>query len=442
MLKRIRIKGYKSLEDVEVELNPLTLLMGPNAAGKSNFLDALQLLSKLATSRTVKEAFDAPYRGKPLESFTFGPEGIAGLRRKKRISFILEVDIYLSDQVVESVNHQVLALRRSSENGTMSDYNKESNQRLALVRERNLRYRVEIEMLPNEAILRVADEYLVALNSKGEPARNRKPFIEQQGGKIRLRMERQSHPVYHERYLDKTVLSMPHYSPHHPHLEAAKREMESWKFYYFEPRELMRLENPLKEVRHIGPMGEELAAYLHTANAFNPKQFHALKKSLHTLLPRVNDIDTAVDNLGEIELQIDEDGVKFSARLLSEGTLRMLGLLASTGIKETPSLVGIEEPENGVHPVQIELIAEFFNARLLEGNTQYIITSHSPILPDYIPSESLYIVKRESQKTVIDHFSSWGPLFRKNDISGALDDGVIESVLPVSERIMRGDFDA
>ena len=124
------------------------------------------------------------------------------------------------------------------------------------------------------------------------------------------------------------------------------------------------------------------------------------------------------------------------------GTLRMLGLLASTGIKETPSLVGIEEPENGVHPVQIELIAEFFNARLLEGNTQYIITSHSPILPDYIPSESLYIVKRESQKTVIDHFSSWGPLFRKNDISGALDDGVIESVLPVSERIMRGDFDA
>ena len=49
MLKRVHIKGYKSLSDVEVRLSPLTLLFGPNAAGKSNFLDALQLLSKLAT---------------------------------------------------------------------------------------------------------------------------------------------------------------------------------------------------------------------------------------------------------------------------------------------------------------------------------------------------------------------------------------------------------
>ena len=49
--------------DTEVRLAPLTLLFGANAAGKSNFLDSLQLLSKLATSRTLKEAFDPPYRG-------------------------------------------------------------------------------------------------------------------------------------------------------------------------------------------------------------------------------------------------------------------------------------------------------------------------------------------------------------------------------------------
>ena len=43
MLKRAHIKGYKSLEDVEVRLSPLAVLFGPNAAGKSNVLDALQL---------------------------------------------------------------------------------------------------------------------------------------------------------------------------------------------------------------------------------------------------------------------------------------------------------------------------------------------------------------------------------------------------------------
>jgi AAA15 family ATPase/GTPase len=41
MLKRVKIQGYKSLVDVEVKLQPLSVLFGPNAAGKSNFLDAL-----------------------------------------------------------------------------------------------------------------------------------------------------------------------------------------------------------------------------------------------------------------------------------------------------------------------------------------------------------------------------------------------------------------
>ena len=66
MLTRIHIQGYKSLKNVEVRLSELSVLFGPNAAGKSNFLDCLQLLSKLATSRTIKEAFEPPYRGKPL----------------------------------------------------------------------------------------------------------------------------------------------------------------------------------------------------------------------------------------------------------------------------------------------------------------------------------------------------------------------------------------
>ena len=41
MLRRVHIKGYKSLADAEVFLQPLSVLFGPNAAGKSNFLDAL-----------------------------------------------------------------------------------------------------------------------------------------------------------------------------------------------------------------------------------------------------------------------------------------------------------------------------------------------------------------------------------------------------------------
>lgn len=434
MLKRIHIKGYKSLRDVEVTLSPLSVLIGPNAAGKSNFLDALQLLSKLGTTKTLKAAFEAPYRGKPLESFTIRERGLKGLVEQERLSFSIEADLHLSNDVVDNVNRQIREMRRPSGDSRDDD----SSKTLPQVRERNLRYRIEVEMLPRSGILRVKDEYLAALSDQGKPSGKRKPFIERQGEKIHLRLEGQAHPTYYERYLDHSILSIPHYPPHYPHLVAARHELESWLFFYFEPRERMRASNPVKEVRYIGQMGEELAAFLNTLKALEPRQFAAIEKALHTLMPNIDGIEVDVSDLGEVELRIKEGGIAMPARVLSEGTLRMLGLLALTGVKEAPALVGLEEPENGVHPRRIQLIAELLKTRATLGQTQYIVTTHSPILPDLLPNNSLLVVRRIEGQTHIESFETWGPLGRKGDIDEALS----EEELPVSERILRGDFDA
>ena len=436
MLKRIRIDGYKSLTDLEVSLEPLTVLFGPNAAGKSNFLDALQLLSKLGTSRTLKEAFDPPYRGKPLESFTIGGKGIKGLLEQEMLSFCIEADLHLSDAIVNAVDRQIQDMRRPS---GMAGTQRKSKVH-ARVRERDLRYRLEIEMLPRSGILRVSDEYLAALNTKGEPTGRRKPFIERQGEKIHLRLERQAHPTYYDRFLDSSILSMPHYPPHYPHLVAARRELENWLFFYFEPRERMRAANPVKAVRHIGLMGEELASFLNTLKSVDPNQFEAVEKALHALMPNIEGIEVEVSDLGEVELRLREGGVAIPARVLSEGTLRMLGLLALTGVKEPPALVGFEEPENGVHPRRIQLIAEFLKTQENLTNSQYIVTTHSPILPDQVGGKSLFVVRRKDRNTRIDPFSTWGPLWQRRDINEAFDDS--REGLPISQRILRGDFDA
>ena len=433
MLKRIHIKGYKSLADVDVELEPLTVLFGPNAAGKSNFLDALQLLAELATSRTLKGAFEAPYRGKPLESFRLGRKGLPGLLARKKARFSMEADLHISDAVAESVSRQISVLRRSGTTSTPEPRGP------VPVRERTLRYRIEIEMLPRQGILRVADEYLVALNKSGEPTGRRKPFIERQGERLHLRQEGQAHPTYYERLLDRSILSMPHYQPHHPHVVAARQEFESWQFFYFEPRERMRALNSVKEVRHIGLMGEELAAFLNTLKTANPRQFQAIEKALHLIVPQIDGIEVEVNNFGEVELALREDGVSIPARVLSEGTLRLLGLLALTGAGETPTLVGFEEPENGVHPRRIELIAELLRTRRRVGGTQYIVTTHSPTLLDRLPRSALFVTRRLRDGTRIERFSTWGPLGRSSDIAGAL---VAEGDhLPVSMRLLRGDLD-
>lgn len=436
MLTRVHVRNYKSLADVEVKLEPLTVLFGPNAAGKSNLLDVLQLLSKLGTSRTLKDAFDSPYRGKPLESFRIGKKGIKGLVEQERLVFSIEADLRLSDAVVNAVDRQIRDMRRPGRDAAGQDSAKQP----ARVRERDLRYRIEIEMLPKSGVLRVADEYLAALNSKGEPTGKRKPFFERQGEKIHLRLEGQAHPTHYDRYLDHTILSMPHYPPHYPHLVAARSELESWLFFYFEPRERMRAANPVKEVRHIGLMGEELAAFLNTVRADNPSQFRGIEKALHTLMPNIDGIEIDLSDLGEVELRLKEGGVAMPARVLSEGTLRMLGLLALTGVDEHPALVGFEEPENGVHPGRIQLIAELFKTRRSLKQSQYIVTTHSPVLPDLLPDSALFVVRRADGKTRVDPFSTWGPLDRGRRIGETLSDDQEPS--SISERILRGDFDA
>ena len=440
MLKRIRIQGYKSLVDLELNLKPLSVLVGPNASGKSNFLDILQLLSRITTCQALEEAFDPPYRGHPLESFTFGDQGIKSLLEREKVSFSIEVDVQLSATVVESVNQRIHEIKETTGKATQGIDKPISDQRLP-VREKDLRYRIEIEMLPKLGILRVADEYLVALSADSKPKQNRKPFLERIKDRLHLRMEGQSHPLYYERYLDYSILSRSHYPPHYPHLTAMQEELANWLTFYLEPREQMRLPNPVKAVQDIGSMGEDLAAFLNTLHGLNKKQFKSIEKSLHTMIPSITGIDVSVNELGEVELDICEGEKRISARVLSEGTLRILGFLALVGAEEPPTLIGFEEPENGIHPRRIQRIARFLETRMILQDIQFIVTTHSSLLPDLIPPESLYVCRKVNGNTEIEPFNMMhiGPLWKKSDIEVALEG---EDALFPSERILRGDFDA
>ena len=132
MLKRITINGYKSLRNIDVELGRLTVLFGPNASGKSNFIDGLQLLSRIASSRTLSDAMSEPLRGYPVEQFSFPSGGLASLLSQKTAEFSFQVDI----ETGQPVNRYL--------------------------------YRVKICIRPESGSLSVGDEYLAWLNKKGE----------------------------------------------------------------------------------------------------------------------------------------------------------------------------------------------------------------------------------------------------------------------------------
>jgi predicted ATPase len=413
MLKRIKIQGYKSLADVEVHLQPLTVLFGPNASGKSNFLDALQLLSRIATSDNIKYAFEPPYRGKLIESFTFGNDGIPGVLAKERVRFSFEVDVELSQEIIENVN-QAISPFNLDESGNLK--------KLPPV-EKYLRYHIVIEMLPQSAVLQIADESLVALNNATVP-KTEIPIFN------RKDIRRDLVPTRGMFASNPSFL----YPPDFQYWSAMHQELANWSFFYLEPRERMRIPSTLKEVTQIGTMGEDLAAFLYTLRAADVVQFKAIVNALNMVIPSITNIDTSVDNFGDVELALLEGQTPISSRIVSEGTLRILGLLALSSAKEGTSLIGFEEPENGINPRRLRLIASLLQTQA-RHNKQMIVTTHSPLLTDLVPHNSLYVCRKKSGRTIIEPLTKWD----YPDVNDALDS---EEELTVSERTLRGDFDA
>ncbi len=132
---------------------------------------------------------------------------------------------------------------------------------------------------------------------------------------------------------------------------------------------------------------------------------------------------------GRVGLYLSENGLRFSARLISEGTLRLIGFLCAIHPRNPTTMVAFEEPENGVHPIRLKIISEILKNAVEVCERQIIVTTHSPILPEYFENENLFICEKEAHQTMIKPFASLGPLFRKRDIERALED-----------RILRGDF--
>jgi hypothetical protein len=113
------------------------------------------------------------------------------LRKQEIISFSLEIDLELSDSTIQKVTHLLHETRKSaaSPSAESTASTSTSSTEKTYIKEQWLRYRVTIEMLPQSAILRVADEYLAALKTDGTLNDKRKPFLEKSQNKLVLRME-------------------------------------------------------------------------------------------------------------------------------------------------------------------------------------------------------------------------------------------------------------
>lgn len=411
MLERFQATGFKSLLDVEIELPRLLVLFGPNAAGKSNVLDAVQVLSRLATERTLDEALSPPMRGYPTEAFSLPSGGLPELLEKDEATFTLEADI-----------------GPEYEDETRLD---------------PLRYRATVLVEPAGGVLRVEDEYLSRLDRDRDPKYNAR--IERDDEELVIRRKERGQPRREPVGLNHTKLSDPRLSgSHYPHLERMRSELAGWRTYYLDPRIAMRRPQPPREVQDIGPQGENLAAFLYGLknDSEHEDRFDAVVRVLRSVIPSVDEVAVNLDKKrGELDLEIVQNGTPFSGRVISEGTLRVMALCAIAVNPWPGSLVAFEEPENGVHPRRLEIIADVLTSMAIEGERQVIVTTHSPKFAgmmvkkqrEYPEQVGLVECGNESGRTILREFEPSGPLFEDEEIQQVLtddsEDGLFDAMM-------------
>jgi predicted ATPase len=406
----LAVRGFKSLVDVNVDLPRLTVLFGPNAAGKSNFLDAIQALSRIATSRTLSEALSEPIRGYPVEAFAFPQGGLPALLQSESAAFTLEADLSVEKE--------------------------------------SYRYLVEVGIQPRSGSLNILNEYLAVLGKGGQTKGS--PSVERVNDKLRIRRKsKPAHPREEPIGLNHSMISDPRlggveYRP----LERCRQELSGWRTYYLDPRLAMRSANPPKEVTDIGVLGQDIAPFLYRLRVQSPKDYAEVQRALRSLIPGIEELSVDLDEKrGTLDVRVRQEGADFSSRIVSEGTLRVLALCAIAVNPWSGSLLAFEEPENGVHPRRLDLMARLLCSMALEQGRQVIVTTHSPRLCGMLLRESrihskdiaLLRVKQEGGKSHVSRFQTSGPLFDDPEIREALSTKTEEGIF--QELLVRGMVD-
>jgi predicted ATPase len=390
MIRRLTLRGYKSFENATLEAGPLTVIFGPNDAGKSNFFDAITLLSVLAEADSLKKAFDTgTHRGQLVEAFRsplgFGSTGLDKLRDQEHLEMELEADLELQPELVERIN-RVLTTREELAQ-TRVPYTR--------VAERSLRYRIKLRHDVRSGETFVADENLTPLTRQRKPRLSRGPFLSRERNRFVVRIERQAHPRYFDPGRNRSLLSEISDPVYHPHIVAAKEEIKSWRSYYVEPS-LVRRDSGVFGADDPGRHGEDLAAFFWKLKLEHPEHLRNVALNLRSLVPSLAGLDVN-PVLGRLDAVVRErNGGEFPFRLASEGTLRLLCLLAIAIAPHPPALVAYEEPENGVQPGRLDILTHILQS-LAERGTQVLLTTHSATFLNRVRGATLVACRRNSR---------------------------------------------
>ena len=347
-IESLRVKNYRALRDVELKkITPLTAFLGSNGSGKSTLFDVFAFLAECFTEG-LRRAWDK--RGRFKELRTRGSDGPIEFELKYR----------------EKPQTPIITYHLAIGEGTKGPY-------------------VDAEWLQWRR------------GSRGKPFR----FLDFQEGSGRViggETPDEGEERINEQLDDSSMLAVSTLGQlaRHPRVSALRRFITGWHLSYLSA-------DATRGVPEAGPQerlsesGDNLPNVIQYLKEQHQPRLKNILSILSRRVPRLEKVDAEIMMDGRLLLQIKDAPFEqpILAKFASDGTLKMLSYLTLLYDPEPPQLIGIEEPENYLHPRLLSGLAE--ECHEVSALSQLMITTHSPHFINEFRAEEVWVLYRDEQ---------------------------------------------
>ncbi len=344
-IESLKVRNFRALCEVEFkDLTPLTVLLGPNGSGKSTVFDVFAFLAE-CFELGLRRAWDK--RGRARELKSRGNEGPVTIEIKYRepgfplITYHLAVDERAGAPIVVE---EWLRWKRGSHGQPFRFLDYREGKGRAVSGEQPDREDQRVDTPLNSADL-------LAVNALGQ-------FAE------------------------------------HPRVAALRDFITGWYVSYLSA-DSARGQPEAGPQDRLSRSGDNLANVIQFLAEQHPQRLLNIFEVLRQRVPRIESVLSETMPDGRLLLQIKD--APFShpvlARFASDGTLKMLAYLVMLNDPSPPPFIGIEEPENFLHPRLLPELAEECRAAIAQ--TQLLVTTHSPFFLNGLRPEEVRVLWRD-----------------------------------------------
>jgi predicted ATPase len=420
-LRRLKVHNYKSLRSIDFSPTPFSVLIGPNASGKSNFANSIHFLSEVYT------------HGLELAiSRKGGYENIA-FRKQRRTKAGIEFHLAMEGSVADIFRTSFAMKRAGFPQG--------------LVRYAHT-FVIDTPDTGIKAEFSVTDERFDVYYSRTEhgPWAQVTAFTAAEGAAPRLTKMIDS-PVSNElerrfsMYSDELfesivgkqelfINALPLRSIFRPFTSAASQ----FAVYQLSPIALRQPGVPTPNPA-LGTAGENLPALVDWLRRKHEKSWKTVISGMRDVLSGLDEVNVQYLHTKALGLFFSEHGAgrPWSADEVSDGTIQSLALFVGAADPRS-SLLVMEEPENSVHPWIIRALVA--RLRSISETKNVIVTTHSPVLIDMVNPIEAWILSRHDGETTMRRLIDIDPSIKKHwgagkfKLSQFLDAGFVPQAVP------------